>query len=595
MKINNQSGKTTVLYSRLSRDDELQGPSNSIINQRELLQEYAERYGFKPFVHISDDGYSGTGWDRPGWQEILDEVDKDNINCIILKDLTRFGRDYLRVGLYMEMFRERGVRLIAINDGIDTDKGDDDFTPFRAIMAEWYARDTSRKIKSVVHKKGRDGKPMCNTPIYGFRKAPNEKDVWVIDEEAAAVIRRIYQMTIEGMGPYVIARKLSEEKVERPSYYLFRAGIHATSGKCNLDLPYNWRGNTVANILQQREYMGDLVNFKSYKPSFKSKKVVRNAPGDQTVFEGTLPAIVSRETWELAQKLRKTRRMSNNDMPPNPLTGLLYCADCGGKMSNRRKTLKDDKYGNPAHFYDSYECSTYRNSIRRQINECSLHYISSDAVRELILDSIRKVSTFAKDNEKEFAVKIREASSLRQEEAASAHKKQLYKNERRIAELDMLFKKVYEDNATGKLSDDRFGQLSDAYDMEQSELNEQNAKLQAELNAFCADNIRIDKFVELIRKYTEFNELTTPMLNEFVDRVLIYKPDKSSGERVQRVDIYLSFIGKFEVPAAVEQRTEREIKAEEHRLSKKRRDHEYFHRRYAERKLQQIGKQPTSA
>jgi len=234
-----QPGRITVLYARLSRDDELQGESNSITNQRRLLEEYAETNGLIPYVNISDDGYSGTGWDRPGWRRLLDEVDKENVSAVVFKDLSRMGRDYLRVGLYMEMFHEKGVRLIAVNDGVDTDKGDDDFTPFRAIMAEWYARDTSRKIRSVYQKKGRDGKPMCNTPIFGFRKAPGDKDVWIIDEEAASVVRRIFQMTVGGTGPYNIAKILSAEKVERPSYYLCRAGIQSTASKCNPELPYN--------------------------------------------------------------------------------------------------------------------------------------------------------------------------------------------------------------------------------------------------------------------------------------------------------------------------------------------------------------------
>ena len=583
MSNNRQNGgKLTVLYERLSRDDDLQGPSNSIINQRQLLQEYAEHNGLAPFVHVSDDGYSGARWDRPGWQRILDEVDKNNVSCIIFKDLTRFGRDYLRVGLYMEMFRERGVRLIAINDGLDTERGEDDFTPFRAIMAEWYARDTSRKIKSVLHKKGRDGKPMCNTPIYGFRKAPGEKDVWIIDEEAAAIVRRIFQMTVDGMGPYIIAQKLSAEKIERPSYHLYHAGIQATSGKCNLNLPYNWRGSVVAKILLQREYMGDLVNFKCRKPSFKSTKVVRNAPEDQVVFEGALPAIVSRETWELAQKLRKTRRVSKNELPPNPLTGLLYCADCGGKMSNRRRTLAKDKQGNLLPHHDSYECSTYRNSKKRQINKCSLHHVNSLKVRELILDTIRKVSAKAIENEAEFTKIIRETSVIRHEETAAAHRKQIGKNFKRIIELDILFRKTYEDNAAGKLTDERFGQLSGVYDSEQAALKTQNAGLQAELDAFDADSIKTGKFIEIAHRYTRFDELTTPMLNEFVEKVLIHAPDKSSGERVQRVDIYLNFIGKFDIPVA--EPSQEEIEAEEKRLAKKRKDQEYFRRRYVEKK-----------
>jgi len=577
-----QTGKMTVLYSRLSRDDELQGPSNSIVNQQELLQEYAERHGLRPYVHISDDGYSGTGWDRPGWRSIMDEIDRDNVYCIVFKDLTRFGRDYLRVGLYMEMFREKGVRLVAINDGIDTDRGEDDFTPFRAIMAEWYARDTSRKIKSVLHKKGRDGKPMCNTPIYGFRKAPNEKDVWVIDEEAADIVRRIFLMTVDGIGPYVIAQKLSEDRVERPSYHLYSAGIQATAGKCNLELPYSWRGNVVSKLLQQREYMGDLVNFKCNKPSFKSKKVVANAPEDQIVFPDALPAIVDRDTWELAQKLRKTRRTPSKGLPPNPLTGLLFCFDCGGKMSNRRRTLVEDKYGNPVPQFDSYECSTYRNSKRRQIDRCSVHHTNSADVRAVLLETIRCVCAYAKDNEAEFVDRIRKDSIVRHEVEAAAHLEQIDKNKARLDELDMYFRRAYEDNIKGKLSDERFFLLSEMYDDEQSELAGRNNRLQAEIDVFNDDNTKIDKFLELTRRYIRFDKLTTPMLNEFVDRVLVHSADKSSGERVQELDVYLRFIGKFGIPAP--ELSQKETEANERRLAKKRREQEYNRRRYAESK-----------
>jgi len=587
------TSKLTVLYSRLSRDDELNGESNSIINQRRLLEEFAEKNGFVPFVNISDDGYSGVTYDRPGWQEIIEKVDTGEVSALIIKDSSRMGRNYLHTGLYREMFREKGVRIIAINDGTDTANGEDDFTPFREIMAEWYARDASKKIKSVFHKKGRDGKPMSNSPMYGFKKDPDNKDVWIIDEEAAAIVRRIFQMTVDGMGPYAIAKRFMEEKIERPSCYLYRVGIIKTPGKGSKDLPYNWRGNVICKMLLQREYMGDLVNFKSHKPSFKSKKVMLNSPEKRVVFEGALPAIVSRETWELAQKLRKTRRVPRESLPPNPLTGLLYCADCGGKMTNRRG--KNDS-NDPALSKDAYECATHRNSKKMQVDKCSLHYVSSAAIRELILDTIRSVSTYAQKNETEFIEKIREVSVIRQEETATTHRKQIDKNGRRIAELDMLFRKAFEDNALGQLSDFRYGQLTGAYEYEQAALMEQNKVLQTELDAFDDDSIKADKFIELARKYTDFDELTTPMLNEFVDKVLIHQSDKSSGERVQRIDVYLSFIGKIDVPAV--ERSQEESEAEQRRLEKKKQKSEYFRHRYAEKKKekkQQEYRQPKIA
>ena len=577
MNYHRQPTKQTILYSRLSRDDELQGESNSITNQRLLLEEYAEKNGFVSYTHVVDDGYSGTGWDRPGWRKLIEEVEAGNVAVCVTKDLSRIGRDYLRVGLYMEMFRDRGVRLIAVNDRLDTAEGEDDFTPFRAIMAEWYARDTSRKIKSVLHKKGRDGSPLCTTPLYGFRKDPDNKNAWLIDEEAAAVVRRIYQMTIEGSGPFHIAKTLALEKIERPSYYLYRAGIHATPGKCDLDMPYNWRGNVVSKMIQKREYMGDLVNFKCSKPSFKDKKVVRNAPEDQLVFENALPAVVSRETWQLAQKLRRTRRMPKDGCPPNPLTGLLYCADCGGKMSNRRSNYSIDIYGNPIPLSDTYECSTYRTNAARQIDACSIHYIRSSVVLERILDTIRRVSAFAADNQEDFTRKIREASAIRQEETAAAQRRLIAKNHRRIAELDLLFRKVYEDNAIGKLSDERFTQLADTYELEKDELQRRTAATKKELETFDIDSANVERFLELVGRYTRFDELTTPMLNDFIDKVLVHKPDRSGGERQQEVDIYLNYIGRFDLPPA--KLSPEEIAAEEKRLAKKKRQHEYYLRR----------------
>ena len=576
----------TILYARLSRDDDLEGDSGSIVNQRRLLEEYAEKNGFVPYSCVCDDGYSGVAWDRPGWQKIMAEIEAGNVQTIVVKNLDRMGRDYLRVGLYMEMFREKGVRLIAVNDGLDTACGEDDFTPFRAILAEWYARDTSRKIRSVFQKKGRDGKPMCHTPIYGFKKDPQDKDVWVVDEEAAAVVRRIFQMTVDGAGPFLIAKALAKERIERPSYYLWRAGIHATSGRCNPDLPYGWRGNVIAKMLQQREYMGDLVNFKCHKPSFKDKKVYRNAPGDRLVFEGALPAIVCAETWELAQKLRKTRRVSREGCLPNPLTGLLYCADCGGKMSNRRNNYTEDREGRPIGCADTYECSTYRKSMARQVKKCSIHYIRSVVVRERILDTIRRVSAYVRENEAEFTRKVREDSEIRREETARARRKQMDRNTRRIEELEALFSKVYEDHAAGRLSDGRYEQLSGEYERTLVTLGEENEEIQAGLEAFRADNIKVGSFIEIVRRYTDLSELTTPMLNEFVDKVLVYNPDKSSGERTQRLDIYLRHIGLFDLPPV--ERTQEEIDAEERRLAKKRRQQEYYRRRC-------VGSRPATA
>ncbi|MCL1805949.1 MAG: DUF4368 domain-containing protein, partial [Clostridiales bacterium] len=336
-------------------------------------------------------------------------------------------------------------------------------------------------------------------------------------------------------------------------------------------------GNVIARLLQKREYMGDLVNFKCSKPSFKDKKVIRNAPEDQLVFEGALPAIVSRETWRLAQKLRKTRRTPKGGAPPNPLTGLLYCADCGGKMSNRRSNYTEDRRGNPTAMSDTYECSTYRTNAARQIDACSIHYVRSAVVRGLILDAIRRACAFAADNAEEFARKMHEASAIRQKEAAAARRKLLGKTQRRVAELDVLFRKVYEDNAKGKISDERFGQIAGAFELEQAELKARAEVISHELEAFDRDSANIERFLELAERYAGQDELTTPMLNDFVDKVLVHKPDWSGGGRAQRVDVYLNYIGRFDVPPVA--LSPEEIAAEEKRLAKKKRQHEYYLRR----------------
>jgi len=319
--------KIVILYQRLSRDDPTnEGESNSILNQRRMLEKYAEDDGLTPYESISDYGYSGTGWSRPGWERVMELIEAGKVSALVVKNLDRMGRDHLRVGLLLERFRECDVRFIAISDGIDTISGDDDFTPFRAILAEWYAKDCSRKVKAVFQSKGNSGKPLNMQPVYGFIRDPNDKNQRLIEPEAAAIVRRIFQMTIEGVGPFQIARILCTECVERPSYYFVRTGILPDSKRCDHDRKYNWDGSAVIKIIKQPEYKGDMVNFKTSTPSYKSKRYIFNPPEKWVVYENYYPAIVDRETWELAQKLRKTRRRPVFG-ETNPLTGLLYCAN----------------------------------------------------------------------------------------------------------------------------------------------------------------------------------------------------------------------------------------------------------------------------
>jgi len=582
--------KITVLYARLSQDDELQGPSNSIVNQQQLLQDYAERHNLTPYVHIQDDGYSGTRWDRPGWQELIAKVEAGEVACICIKDGSRLGRDYLRVGLYRELFREKDVRLIAVNDGFDSAKGEDDFTPFREIIAEWYARDTSRKVKAVVQAKGSSGKPLTNIPPYGYMKDPADKNRWLVDETAAAVVRRIFQMALDGVGPFEIAKTLVAEKVEKPSYhYAMNRLPEGKQSHYDLSTPYAWNVRTVCVILARLEYVGHTVNFRTSKKSYKDKKVQTNAKEDWKIFPDTHEAIIDQETFDTVQRLRGTPRRTDSVGEPNPLTGLVYCVDCGRKMYNSRRskeTYEQERHGKvyTAKTADFYACSTYtvgRNSFK---NNCSQHYIRTQVIREMVLKTIERVSDFVRDRESEFVEKIRELSTVQQVEMAKAHKRQFAKNERRIAELDTLFRKTYEDNASGKLNDARFEQLAGCYEQEQEALKQENIVLQAELDAWSADSVKVDGFIKLVRRYTNFEELTTPMLNEFIEKVVVYEADRSSGERVVDMDIYFNFIGKFDLPA--EEPTAEELAAREQRLVRLKKQREANKRHYAKKKAE---------
>ncbi|MDL2231984.1 recombinase family protein [Ruminococcaceae bacterium OttesenSCG-928-L11] len=559
-----QNEKITALYERLSRDDDLSGESNSIINQKAILEDYAKKNGFTNLRHFWDDGVSGTTFERKWWKAMIAEIEAGNVATVICKDMSRVGRDYLQVGFYTEVFmRQHGVRFIAVSNGIDSTKGESsEFAPFLNIMAEWYARDSSRKLKATWQHKGNDGKRLTNKNIYGYIKDPSDKTKWLVDEEAAPIIRRIYKMCIDGMGPGKIARVLQDEKVDKPGWHMTQIGTgdHQWNDPAHR---YCWNSTMVARILSKPEYAGHTVNFRSTKESYKDKKQVQRPKEDWVVFKDTHEAIVDQDTWDTAQKCRTVKRRTDTMGEANPLTGLLYCADCGRRMYNHRCNpcvTKDKRYNDrPLHkpARNVYCCSLYQ--IHRQ--DCTMHYISSESVSALILETIRRVSAYARDNEEEFVAALREASSIRQADTAKAHAKRITKNRKRIAELDTLFRKTWEDNAAGKLSDKRFTQLSEGYEREQSELEQETASLQAELDSFEADNQSTGRFLELVRKYTDFTELTAPMLHEFVEKVVVHEANKSSGKREQRVDIHLSFIGVFDVPdedAAAQEQAEQD-------------------------------------
>lgn len=588
-----ENEKIIALYERLSRDDEMVGDSNSIVNQKKMLEDYAKQNGYTNIEHFTDDGYSGGSFDRPDWKRMVAGIEDGSIGTVIVKDMSRIGRDYLQVGFYTEvMFKEKEVHFIAIANGVDNQKRESsEFAPFLNIMNEWYIRDSSRKVTTVLRARGMEGKHTTNNAIYGYRKSEEDKNQWVIDEEAAEVVRRIYRMSLEGKGPYEIARILSEEQIERPSYYLAKRGLGTCRSNNNTTTPYVWRGATVSDILSKPEYMGHTVNFRSYKESYKDKRAKKTPKEDWVIFKNTQEAIVSEEMWNKVQGLRKTARRTDTVGEANPFTGLLYCADCGAKMYNHRggagraRNWKGELNGKRRPDRDEYNCSTYNLSRQSYDKQCSQHYIRTEVVRKLVLETIKAVSDYVITNEEEFINRIYSSSRDKQKESIKSLKRKIAQDTKRVNELNMLMKKLYEDNISGKLSDKRFEFMLSEFENEQDtlEISMENAK--AEIEKYESDTVRADKFIELVKRYTDFSELTTPMLNEFVEKILVHEADYSSGERVQEVEIYLNFIGKFELP--VKEPTAEEI-VEHEKLKARRAKKAEYNRRYMEKRRKRI-------
>lgn len=542
MRTATEAKKITALYERLSRDDELQGESNSIKNQKQLLESYAHKNGYSPIRHFTDDGVSGTTFEREGFQAMIAEVEAGNVGAVIVKDMSRFGRDYLKVGFYTEvMFKEKGVRFIAINNGIDSaNQQDSDFTPFLNIMNEWYARDASRKIQAVFKSRMQDGKRVSPSVPYGYLRSPEDKQKLIIDEEPAAVVRRIYQMVIEGKGVTAIADILTAEKVLIPSAY---AKTHCPENDHSRGFtnPYLWSATAVSYILEKQEYMGHTVLGKTISVSYKTKQRRKAEPDELMIFKNTHPAIVDEETWHLAQKLRKTVRKPSYDRPPHPLTGLVYCADCGSKMTHRQPSpTKKKKYDAD----DAYICGSYRQRTR----DCTMHFIKTSVLWELILTAIREVSDYVRQDEQAFIDKVQQTSTVQMAETQREQKRRLAEATERNGELNTLIKKLYEGNATGKIPDKHFERLLSEYDSEQTALETEIEDLKAQIDSFNEDSAKADKFIAVVRRYTDFTELTTPMLNEFIEKVVVHEATGGRTDRKQKIDVYFNFVGQVELP-----------------------------------------------
>ena len=584
----------TALYERLSRDDDGDGDSNSIVHQKQMLETYAKEHGFINLHHYTDDGWSGGSFDRPSWKRMIEGIEKGEIAAVLVKDLSRVGRDYLQVGFYTEvMFREKGVRFVAITNGVDSDKRESsEFAPFLNIMNEWYIRDCSRKITSVLRARGMSGKHTSNHCIYGYKKDPNDKDHWIIDEEAAEVVRRIYRMAIEGKGPYEIARILATEKVERPSYYLAQRGMGNHQSNYNAADPYTWRGGTVADILSKQEYMGHTVNFRTYKESYKDKRVKMTPKEDLVIFENTQEAIIDKETWERVQTLRKTIRRTDSIGKANPLTGLMFCADCGAKMYNHRGKAGNarDWAGRPngkkRPDRDEYNCSRYDLGNQHYDKYCTTHLIRTAVVNELLLEAIKGVCDYALNNEAEFMAQVCSASEDRQEKAERSIRQRKQRNEKRTDELTRLIRKLYEDNVSGRLSDTLFEQMLRDFEAELSDLTEIVSQDQQELERISRETINAEKFLSLVRKYTDFSELTPAMINEFVEKILVHQAQGKGASRIQEIEIFFNFVGKVDIPHKEVELTEEEKAAlaeQERRRAKK----AEYNRRYMEKKRRQ--------
>ena len=568
--------KITALYERLSRDDfgkddDQQRESNSISNQKAMLEEFAARQGFTNIVHFTDDGISGTCFDRPGFLAMMKEVEAGNVEYLCIKDMSRMGRDYLKVGQIMEILRQRGVRLIAINDGVDSARGDDDFTPFRNIMNEYYARDTSRKIRSTFQSKGKSGKHLTGTVIYGYLW--NEaRDQWLVDPEAAEVVKRIFAMTIDGYGPYQIASKLKEEKVLIPSAYLAQHGEGVNKNKTFKDV-YGWGSSTICNILEKREYLGHTINFKTRK-HFKDKKSHYVPEDEWTIFENTHEAIIDQQTFDLVQKIRgNVRRYPDGWGEAAPLTGLLYCADCGGKMYVHRT--------NNGKRISQYTCSQYSKVPVGKL--CTTqHRINEDVVLSLVSEMLKAIAEYAKHDRAEFVRVVQEAQSSQQTAEVRKQRTRLATAKQRVSELEVLLCKIYEDNILGKLSDSRYATLDAQYEKEQSELTAEISVLEKAVKSYEKHEKDADRFIALIDKYENFDKLTIAMLNEFIEKILVHERDrKGSIQTTQEVEIYFNFVGRFVPPAFGEvELTPEEL--EEIRKREERKDR--LHQNYLKRK-----------
>ena len=532
----NYGGDVTALYTRLSKDDDLVGDSNSIVHQKEILAKYAKEHGFTNIEFYVDDGFSGTNFNRPDFQRMMADAEEGKISTVIVKDMSRFGRDYIMVGYYTEIyFSNLDIRFIAINDNVDSNiQTENDLTPFKNVFNEWYARDTSKKIRAVFKAKGNSGKHLTTNPPFGYKKDPNDKDKWIIDDEAAATVRRIFQMYVDGYRISEIGHKLTEEKVETPILYYMNRGIKTNARS---EYPEIWDLMSIKYILSQTAYAGHTVNFQTAVKSYKTKKQIRLPKEDWIIYRNTQEPIIDEKTFETVQQMRKAKRARTKYNEPNMFSGLLYCADCGNHLTIQR-VARNRKM-------DNFSCATYR---KKKKGLCSCHRILVSDLETIVKEDLQKVCEYVFLHEKEFTDEYLSGSKRETVKFQAKTKAELKRLSERQEEIGRIIRKLYEDNVNGRITDERFDFLAKSYESEGVDLKTRIQELQIALSASVQDEERLSKFLKVVKSYTKIEELTPEILNSFIEKIYIGETEKYDGRKMQEVEIIYKFVGAINLP-----------------------------------------------
>ena len=529
-------GDVTALYCRLSKDDEQIGDSNSIVHQKEILAKYAKEHGFSNCEFYVDDGFSGTNFNRPNFQRLMADAEEGKLSTVIVKDMSRFGRDYIMVGYYTEIyFSNLNIRFIAINDNVDSSiQTENDLTPFKNVFNEWYARDTSKKIRAVFKAKGNSGKHLSTNPPFGYIKDPNDKEKWIIDAEAAVTVKRIFEMFSNGVRMPEIARKLTQEKVETPTLYNLKHGIKI---RRTSEFPEIWSNATIKGILDQIAYAGHTVNFQTTKKSYKNKKQVRLPKEGWVIYRNTQEAIIDEKTFETVQQMRNVRRAYTKFNEPNMFSGLLFCADCGNRLTIQRVAKNRNM--------DNFTCATYRKKKR---GLCSSHRILVSELTEVVKSDLQKVCEYVFLHEKEFTDEYLSGSKKETEKFQSKTKTEIKRLSERQEEIGRIIRKLYEDNVCGRITDERFDFLAKSYEDEGNDLKQKILELQYALSASVQDEEKLSKFLKVVKTYTEIQELTPEILNSFIEKIYIGETERYDGRKMQDVEIIYKFVGAINLP-----------------------------------------------